>query len=499
MKHHRSWQGIRTRRVEASPDPDSAPRWVTLPASWEDSAAAGLADLAPGSGAISLAGAAQGWIGPVAARALAAGLEIPLAERLHRLLLLRRGAPTEPVWRGDSAEPPGFILNLPAFLDSGGQFDCADFAEAAETAVLTLAFAAPSSREIGIGMADLAGLLAALGIDYGSEGARDTARGLAAILRGRADAASGLIARIASPSRPASFDWPSPPARTPVIGLAEAARAARQVACEHEGLRHRATTAIRAPGPVEALLGIETGGIAPSFSPLNQSGGLTKAARAWLGVSGMTAEEALAMMISGDSPFPTVSTAAHIAMHDAVAPYVNGMPARPVELKAVARAAPRRELPSRRAGYTQKASVGGHKVFLRTGNYEDGSLGEIVVGLHKESAAFRGLMDNFAAAVSLGLQHGVPLDAYVEAFTFTRFGPAGVVEGDPSVGAATSLLDYAFRHLAANYLDRRDLPEAEIDDADLPTPRDSGPLLPLDLPAEGSARARRRGFRVVSK
>jgi hypothetical protein len=110
-------------------------------------------------------------------------------------------------------------------------------------------------------------------------------------------------------------------------------------------------------------------------------------------------------------------------------------------------------------------------------------------------------MDNFAIAVSLGLQHGVPLEAYVEAFTFTRFGPAGAVEGDPAVAHATSLLDYTFRHLAANYLGRRDIPEAEVEEADTVGngSRDHAPLLPLELPAEASPRARRRGFRVVSK
>jgi hypothetical protein len=109
-------------------------------------------------------------------------------------------------------------------------------------------------------------------------------------------------------------------------------------------------------------------------------------------------------------------------------------------------------------------------------------------------------MDNFAIAVSLGLQHGVPLASYVEAFTFTRFGPAGQVEGDPAVTHATSLLDYAFRHLAANYLGRHDIPEAEAEEPDTVGngSRDHAPLLPLDLPAE-SPRARRRGFRVVSR
>src|SRR5258708_6837951 len=111
-------------------------------------------------------------------------------------------------------------------------------------------------------------------------------------------------------------------------------------------------------------------------------------------------------------------------------------------------------------------------------------------------------MDNFAHAVSLGLQHGVPLERFVEAFTFTRFGPAGVVEGDPAVHAATSLLDYAFRHLAANYLGRHDIPEAEIEESGDTVgegARDQAPLLPLDLPADASPRARRRTLRVVTR
>jgi hypothetical protein len=255
------------------------------------------------------------------------------------------------------------------------------------------------------------------------------------------------------------------------------------------------------PGPVDALLGIETGGIAPAFSPLNQAGALSKATRAWLAVSGLTAEEALAMVLAGGNPLPGASSTAHAAMHEAIAPFVHHMPARPAPLGLPATPVRRRDLPARRAGYTQKASVGGHRIFLRTGEYDDGSLGEIFIALMKEGAAFRGLMDNFAMAVSIGLQHGVPLEAFVEAFTFTRFGPAGSVEGDPAVRNATSLLDYTFRHLAANYLGRRDIPEAEIEEPDTigGGARDQSPLLPLDLPSDGSPRARRRGFRVVSR
>jgi ribonucleoside-diphosphate reductase alpha chain len=117
----------------------------------------------------------------------------------------------------------------------------------------------------------------------------------------------------------------------------------------------------------------------------------------------------------------------------------------------------REKLPERRKGYTQKAIVGGHKVYLRTGEYEDGKLGEIFIDMHKEGAGFRAMMNNFAIAVSVGLQYGVPLEEFVDAFTFTRFEPAGMVQGNDSIKNATSILDYIFRELAVSYLDRTDL------------------------------------------
>lgn len=117
----------------------------------------------------------------------------------------------------------------------------------------------------------------------------------------------------------------------------------------------------------------------------------------------------------------------------------------------------RERLPDRRKGYTQKAIVGGHKVYLRTGEYEDGRIGEIFIDMHKEGAAFRSLMNNFAIAISLGLQYGVPLEEYVDAFTFTRFEPAGLVQGNDMIKNATSILDYVFRELAVSYVGRTDL------------------------------------------
>jgi ribonucleoside-diphosphate reductase alpha chain len=117
----------------------------------------------------------------------------------------------------------------------------------------------------------------------------------------------------------------------------------------------------------------------------------------------------------------------------------------------------RLRLPKKRRGFTQEARVGGHKIFLRTGEYEDGKLGEIFIDMHKEGAAFRSMMNCFAMAVSVGLQYGVPLETYVEQFTFTRFEPQGNVEGHPNIKMSTSIVDYLFRVLGVEYLQRYDL------------------------------------------
>ena len=122
----------------------------------------------------------------------------------------------------------------------------------------------------------------------------------------------------------------------------------------------------------------------------------------------------------------------------------------------------RDRLPHRRKGYTQKASINNHKVYLRTGEYMDGSLGEIFIDMHKEGAAFRSLMNNFAIAVSIGLQYGVPLEEFVEAFTFTKFEPSGEVKGNAEIKFSTSILDYIFKELAISYLGRDDLSNEKV-------------------------------------
>jgi ribonucleoside-diphosphate reductase alpha chain len=156
----------------------------------------------------------------------------------------------------------------------------------------------------------------------------------------------------------------------------------------------------------------------------------------------------------------------------------------------------RNKVPDRRKGYIQKAIVGGHKVYLHTGEYEDGSLGEIFIDMHKEGAFLRSLMNNFAIAISIGLQYGVPLEEYVEAYTFTRFDPAGVVQGNNRIKNATSILDYVFRELAVSYLGRNDLAHADDTDVDfaLGTGADEGTLKNNEIPWKLVKKMSSQGF-----
>ncbi|WP_432757297.1 vitamin B12-dependent ribonucleotide reductase [Consotaella aegiceratis] len=160
----------------------------------------------------------------------------------------------------------------------------------------------------------------------------------------------------------------------------------------------------------------------------------------------------------------------------------------------------REKLPNRRKGYTQKAIVGGHKVYLRTGEFDDGRLGEIFIDMHKEGAAFRAMMNNFAIAISLGLQFGVPLEEYVDAFTFTRFEPAGMVQGNEAIKNATSILDYVFRELAVSYLGRHDLAHVQPEDFGASTVgRGVKGDKPAPLPiSSGMVRGQTAKFRLVT-
>ncbi len=241
--------------------------------------------------------------------------------------------------------------------------------------------------------------------------------------------------------------------------------------------------------PVDALLGIETAGLAPDFGPLDPAGGLSRGSQALLAARALSPKSALAALLAGRDVLPTAGPAAHAAMIARLAPLLDVAPSVPTPLPASAsRTTARRELPARRGGIAHKAVVGGQKVFLRTGEYADGKPGEVAITLPQASPSVRVLIECLSHAIGIGLQHGAPLAEFVDALAGTRFGPAGAVEGDPAVPRATSAVDYVMRHLAHAYLPGTKLPPVEAGG-------DEEPLLPLELPQE--AARRRRGLRVV--
>lgn len=189
-------------------------------------------------------------------------------------------------------------------------------------------------------------------------------------------------------------------------------------------------------------------------------------------------EQGEAMSTSGGDMLEKRSRAGLASAQAASNPAEPELPGLPPSPRGV-----RRVLPNRRAGYTQKAKIGGHSIFIRTGEYDDGSLGEIFLDMHKEGAAFRSILNSFAIAVSLGLQYGVPLDEYVDAFTFTRFEPNGIVQGHDYIKLTTSVLDFIFRDLAISYLGRRDLGQIKPEDLEATGTQ----IKRAPGPAEGSA------------
>lgn len=537
MNAERYWNGVRMRTVMASPDPDAPQRQVTLPADWDDDAAAALTAILPGSGDLSIARASARWIealtGPAGRHRTAGEDSSPVSGRsLAWLLMLRQAAPTLSLWSGELDRRPGFVVNLGAFVLPGEGFagetyvaalrllsavlrqaakekaDCRNgelpldddmpslfaFAEASAppppppgTGDLPLGEPVPVAGEILL--TGLDSYLAALGFDYDSEDGRDAACSIVAL--------ATLVVREGT----GSDHLPLMPHRNVVPGLAPVIRDAwSRAAIETDTPEPRIETGFSTPGPVDALLGCEACGLAPAFSPLRPDGRLSFSTQARLAARGLTPEAALASCLAGEIPLALPGQDAHLRMHRALTGFVDRAPPRPDPGSApLLRIPPRgvaRPLPERHTGIMQKTTVGGHRLFLRTAEFEDGTPGEISLTPVRENSMVRGLMESFSEAVSVGLQYGVPLEEFVERFAYSCFGPAGTVEGDPVAAYATSMLDYAFRALSDLYLGQR-LPDAPPDDAEA----DPTPLLPLDTrpePHQPSGRRRPRGLRLVS-
>jgi hypothetical protein len=450
-----------------------------------------MAGLAPGNAPAALPRVAEVWIQGLVQRGKREGLltsadeATALAAGLRALLLSRRGAPGMEIWHGTTGEGR-FVLNLPAFLDAGGDFDAHGYRAACALAIQALDIWGNGVTEtLSLGFADMAGLLAGFDLAYDSDAARDVAAAIAALTRGAAEAESGRLAqRFGARHAPSLIRAPAP-LETVVPGLAKAAQAALDAAADVPGLRHRAFVVLAPADAVELLLGAESAGVAPASAttkPVRAADGSiqhvpTRAAE----LAGPDANWLLAY----------AERQARHAMEAAVMPFLDGLPA---ELAAVSEGFSLREafaLPKREPrARSWRVTIAGSRVGLRVLEDELGNLREVSFSLPRESAVRRSLIEALAQAVSLGLSQGVPLSSFVNSYAYTP-GNGGMVEGDPSIRRATSLLDWAFRRLALDYLDRDDLTDP-VEEA-MPEPRPTIlPLLPLELPAHPSPRMRRQ-------
>jgi ribonucleoside-diphosphate reductase alpha chain len=483
------WDGVALRRERSGADPDAPPRPIALPASWDDEAAAAIAALAPGSGPVVFPTLADSWIRRVTTRGRRLGLlDSPeeadaLAEALRALLLARRGAPGMEVWR-DRKEEARFVLNLPAFLDAAGGFDAAGYAAAVGLGIRVLDILGHGrAPRLRLGFADLAGLLAAYRLPYGGAQAQAVAAAVAALTRGAAEAQSGRLAERHGALHPVALIWPEPPAETAVPGLAAAARTALDAAAAAPGLRHDGCVALAPADAVEALLGAETAGLAPASGavrPARDAEGrlVLRPTRA-----AMRAGDVAAAVLAAPPP------AARGMMEGAVLPFLDAAPPAPLAMPNAPQA-PRRAAPrpvGGAAARTWRVTIGGARVALRTVEDGRGQLREIAFSAPREGLGSRALLEALAQAVSLGLANGVPLDAFVDSYAYAP-GGGGVVEGDPAIERATSVLDWAFRRLAIDYLGRADLPDPVEEEMPPPATQAQPPLLPLDLPAQPAPR-----------
>lgn len=506
MKAHLHWNGVRMRTLQISTDPDSTIlRSVTLPSAWGDDAAQALTHITPTHGGpIRLASEAARWVDMIDATPPLPGTpkEAPSPGRsLSCLLLMRHMAPNLALWQRRPDEQPGFVLRLSGFVqegcfsperfmaclklacDSVRRLDAAQRAE--KSGELPLFDDSPATQTplhpAGVLLlTDLDACLAEIGLDYDSDGGRQMARAITGLAR--------VVAR-------AGTAHPAPLFSTP--DFPEFERVAVSVSTATDAQTHLAPLDIgfSSPGPIDALLGVEACGLAPIFSPLDEEGHLRPSTLNRLAHRGLTPEKALALALGGTQPLPQTDCHAHARMQDEVSGLCDYLPQRPEpETEAVMsrlERGVRRALPMRQGGFSQRASIGGHRLFMRTSEFEDGSLGSLALCPPRESPMARGLMECLGQAVSIGLQFGAPLEAFVDQFSYTRFGPCGTVEGDPVATYATSMLDYAFRALSEAYLGQR-MPDAPTENAEDDT---KAPMLPFgseDSPPSNTSSTKRR-------
>lgn len=497
MKAHLYWNGVRMRTLQINTDYDgNALRSVTLPILWGDDVARALTEIAPSTlGPIKLSSEAARWIELIEAtpphpyiKTESSPNHASIGRSLSGLLLMQHMAPNLALWQYQNNqdhthhnEELGFVLRLSAFVQEG-IFAFEQFVACLELACESLrrlyyAFQHNQNNELPlfdkeasekctyhnnpslnnskilqkagiISFTDLDACLAALGLDYESDDARDFASALTALSR------TILYAGTARPVSPLAYhDFPE----FEEIAISSITKYAPHIDLPIIELGYSN------PSPIDALLGVEACGLGPIFSLLDNEGHLRSSTLHRLAHRNLTTEKALALALGGIHPLPQPTNDAHIYMYDILAPFLDKRPIKPENnvdntFSHLERGI-KRPLPTRQKGFTQQASIGGHRLFMRTSEFSDGTLAALTLTPVKESPMVRGLMESLAHSVSIGLQYGVPLKAYIEQFAYTNFGPCGVVEGDPDTLYASSMLDYAFRTLSETYLNHH-LPDA---------------------------------------
>nr|WP_236646495.1 vitamin B12-dependent ribonucleotide reductase [Aristophania vespae] len=430
----------------------------------------------------------------------------PLGRSLSCLLLMQHMAPNIALWQRRTDEQFGFVLRLSGFVQES-TFSPEQFVACLNLACDSLRRLNEAQRNERSGelplfdenkaaeenchcagliqLTDLDACLAAQGLDYDSPEGREFAQAIIALARIALRKGTRQSASVkASPLFPEIEHF--------AISLLQADT--------HKAVLPPIELGFSSSGPIDALLGVETCGIAPIFSPIDEQGKLRSSTLHRLASRGLTPETALALALNNENPLPKISGQAFVKMHEAVSGLVDYLPPRPEPetealLSRLERGV-RRSLPLRQNGFSQKTSIGGHRLFMRTAEFEDGSLGALTLLPPRESPMARGLMECLGQAVSVGLQFGVPLEAFIEQFAYTHFGPCGTVEGDPVAAYASSMLDYAFRALSDAYLGKH-MPDAPMASS---SENAEDPLLPFDHNefVHKKTDASRRQLRLVS-
>ncbi len=499
------------RTLHITIDPDSnALRSVTLPSAWSDDAAQALAQITPSEGGpVRLASEAARWVELIDSTPLLPNTPKnapPIGRSLSCLLLMQQMAPNLALWRHDPDGQPGFIIKLSSFVQDG-LFSTEHFAACVKLACDSLRRLEAAQRPYRSGelplfdepalsfspndpvgailLSDLDACLAAIGLDYDSEAGRAMAQGITQLTQ--------LIARAGTPIAVPAFSCPQAP---------DIEQAAVSISAKMQSVTELAPVEIgfSSSGVVDALLEVESCGLGPIFSLVDTQGNLRTSTLHRLAHKGLSPEAALALALDGEAPLHAAGPKAHALMQEALQPFCEHMPILPEPetdaLKEKLGRGVRRPLPMRQGGFTQRASIGGHRLFMRTNEFEDGSLGALSLSPPQESPMARGLMECFSQAVSIGLQFGVPLEVFIEKFAYSRFGACGTIEGDDIAAYATSMLDYAFRALSDAYLGQR-MPDAPVE----PTEKtQDAPMLPFGLEQETSPprSPKRRNLRLVS-